>query len=242
MHSGFGYASGIEKAYSRGKRAGIARPGSRTSARGFHIFCQDSSKGNPTGCSAFPPGRLQGRRSSCVSIRGRDDKHPLPHVRRACTAPGWSSDAPPRRGRSGSPGSATYQAKFRRRIYLSDWKESPRLNTFITPKTSPGEASASTTAHSRFFSSCAVFLGILSRDLLVPRRQLLPFLMHFWLQPLFFLFIFGVVLPVVGIAQHGYGTLLLPGIVALTIDRKSTRLNSSHTVISYAVFCLKQKN
>src|SRR5260221_10541757 len=29
----------------------------------------------------------------------------------------------------------------------------------------------------------------------------------------------------------------LPG-----IDRKSTRLNSSHTVISYAVFCLKKKD
>src|SRR5438132_8429617 len=27
----------------------------------------------------------------------------------------------------------------------------------------------------------------------------------------------------------------------LKIDRKSTRLNSSHTVISYAVFCLKKK-
>src|SRR5438034_1538478 len=27
----------------------------------------------------------------------------------------------------------------------------------------------------------------------------------------------------------------------LTTDRKSTRLNSSHTVISYAVFCLKKK-
>ena len=27
----------------------------------------------------------------------------------------------------------------------------------------------------------------------------------------------------------------------LTKDRKSTRLNSSHTVISYAVFCLKKK-
>src|SRR5438034_3009466 len=26
-----------------------------------------------------------------------------------------------------------------------------------------------------------------------------------------------------------------------TLDRKSTRLNSSHTVISYAVFCLKKK-
>src|SRR5438132_14051326 len=31
------------------------------------------------------------------------------------------------------------------------------------------------------------------------------------------------------------GALLMP-------DRKSTRLNSSHTVISYAVFCLKKKN
>src|SRR5260221_6076252 len=28
----------------------------------------------------------------------------------------------------------------------------------------------------------------------------------------------------------------------LISDRKSTRLNSSHTVISYAVFCLKKKN
>src|SRR5438034_8380070 len=26
------------------------------------------------------------------------------------------------------------------------------------------------------------------------------------------------------------------------VDRKSTRLNSSHTVISYAVFCLKKKS
>src|SRR5437867_13448644 len=28
---------------------------------------------------------------------------------------------------------------------------------------------------------------------------------------------------------------------AVTIDRKSTRLNSSHRTISYAVFCLKKK-
>src|SRR5256885_13201002 len=28
----------------------------------------------------------------------------------------------------------------------------------------------------------------------------------------------------------------------LHLDRKSTRLNSSHLVISYAVFCLKKKN
>src|SRR5688500_19589673 len=29
---------------------------------------------------------------------------------------------------------------------------------------------------------------------------------------------------------------------ARLVDRKSTRLNSSHLVISYAVFCLKKKN
>src|SRR3989454_7009898 len=31
------------------------------------------------------------------------------------------------------------------------------------------------------------------------------------------------------------------GVEGLRIDRKSTRLNSSHLVISYAVFCLKKK-
>src|SRR3712207_7941749 len=31
-------------------------------------------------------------------------------------------------------------------------------------------------------------------------------------------------------------------VVALFLDRKSTRLNSSHANISYAVFCLKKKN
>src|SRR5437588_690264 len=33
----------------------------------------------------------------------------------------------------------------------------------------------------------------------------------------------------------------LPGALHRVQDRKSTRLNSSHTVISYAVFCLKKK-
>src|SRR5688572_32022554 len=32
-----------------------------------------------------------------------------------------------------------------------------------------------------------------------------------------------------------------PDAVALVADRKSTRLNSSHSQISYAVFCLKKK-
>src|SRR5260221_10027357 len=37
-------------------------------------------------------------------------------------------------------------------------------------------------------------------------------------------------------------TPILSVIYRTTLDRKSTRLNSSHTVISYAVFCLKKKN
>src|ERR1035441_10967165 len=35
---------------------------------------------------------------------------------------------------------------------------------------------------------------------------------------------------------HDFGSAVFP------IDRKSTRLNSSHLGISYAVFCLKKKN
>src|SRR5260221_9256063 len=40
-----------------------------------------------------------------------------------------------------------------------------------------------------------------------------------------------------GYATGDFKALSCPAIA----DRKSTRLNSSHTVISYAVFCLKKK-
>src|SRR5574344_1980704 len=36
-------------------------------------------------------------------------------------------------------------------------------------------------------------------------------------------------------------TWLLVSFSVLSLDRKSTRLNSSHQIISYAVFCLKKK-
>src|SRR2546426_5935975 len=39
---------------------------------------------------------------------------------------------------------------------------------------------------------------------------------------------------------HGRWRLLY-GMAGIKLDRKSTRLNSSHLVISYAVFCLKKK-
>src|SRR5258708_30261230 len=38
------------------------------------------------------------------------------------------------------------------------------------------------------------------------------------------------------------GDPLPPAWLGLRPDRKSTRLNSSHQIISYAVFCLKKKN
>src|SRR5699024_11283966 len=41
--------------------------------------------------------------------------------------------------------------------------------------------------------------------------------------------------------RKGVGTASRLAAAALGVDRKSTRLNSSHVSISYAVFCLKKK-
>src|SRR2546422_6555119 len=41
--------------------------------------------------------------------------------------------------------------------------------------------------------------------------------------------------------RHGDPCAARPARVGRPIDRKSTRLNSSHGYISYAVFCLKKK-
>src|SRR3712207_8457300 len=42
--------------------------------------------------------------------------------------------------------------------------------------------------------------------------------------------------------QTGKFRKVIPYLTNLRKDRKSTRLNSSHANISYAVFCLKKKN
>src|SRR2546427_2002602 len=52
--------------------------------------------------------------------------------------------------------------------------------------------------------------------------------------------LFGTVaLPLLG--YTGYFVIALLGCLLSFADRKSTRLNSSHSQISYAVFCLKKK-
>src|SRR2546430_6716771 len=43
------------------------------------------------------------------------------------------------------------------------------------------------------------------------------------------------------ICQAGGGSVTMRAIIVIGADRKSTRLNSSHSQISYAVFCLKKK-
>src|SRR5258708_13710026 len=44
-----------------------------------------------------------------------------------------------------------------------------------------------------------------------------------------------------GVGQDA-AVLTVPDDVVIRGDRKSTRLNSSHQIISYAVFCLKKKS
>src|SRR5437773_5990162 len=44
-----------------------------------------------------------------------------------------------------------------------------------------------------------------------------------------------------GLAAGWAGASGLAALTTLVLDRKSTRLNSSHITISYAVFCLKKK-
>ncbi|MBV9404363.1 MAG: ABC transporter permease [Acidobacteriaceae bacterium] len=60
------------------------------------------------------------------------------------------------------------------------------------------------------------FVAILRRDLVVTGREFVPFLLQALMQPLFFLFIFGKVLPGIGLAAGNFAALMLPGIVALT--------------------------
>jgi ABC-2 type transport system permease protein len=60
------------------------------------------------------------------------------------------------------------------------------------------------------------FVFLLWRDLWVTVREWKAFLAQTLLQPVFFLFIFGRVLPRLGQATGTYSVLLLPGIIALT--------------------------
>src|SRR5690625_6090118 len=68
---------------------------------------------------------------------------------------------------------------------------------------------------------------------------MIPFLFFgFWLSNYARGFVSG---PTLRKALLLFCTLSAISLIFKTIDRKSTRLNSSHVAISYAVFCLKKK-
>src|SRR2546429_7252537 len=78
-----------------------------------------------------------------------------------------------------------------------------------------------------------------------PRSTLFPYTTLFRSRRIL-LSTYAAVRPrVVVVEQFPFGELHLGAEVQLPereLDRKSTRLNSSHGYISYAVFCLKKKN
>ncbi|MGH2514767.1 MAG: ABC transporter permease [Ktedonobacterales bacterium] len=92
-----------------------------------------------------------------------------------------------------------------------------------TPTPTPGVAGVTPSAApkaretSRASYATTAFFAILRRDIVVTGREFLPFLLQVLVQPLFFLFIFGKVLPGIGLASNSFGALLLPGIVSLTV-------------------------
>jgi ABC-2 type transport system permease protein len=61
------------------------------------------------------------------------------------------------------------------------------------------------------------FFALLSRDAHVARRNILPLLLQTFLQPMMFVFIFGRVMVSSGYMPAAYKSLLLPGIMAISM-------------------------
>jgi ABC-2 type transport system permease protein len=61
------------------------------------------------------------------------------------------------------------------------------------------------------------FLALLGRDAHVARRNLIPLLLQTFLQPMMFVFIFGRVMVSSGYMPVAYKSLLLPGIMAISM-------------------------
>jgi ABC-2 type transport system permease protein len=79
------------------------------------------------------------------------------------------------------------------------------------------------------------FLALCERDLWVTvRHEPLAFLSQALLQPIFFLFVFGRVLPEIGAAGPRYGTTLLPGVMALTLVLTALQNTALPLVIEFS--------
>src|SRR5437870_5681805 len=76
-------------------------------------------------------------------------------------------------------------------------------------------------------------LALLHRDVRVARRELHYFLLRVAIQPLLFTFIFGYVMPRLGIVQRGYTSMLLPGILGLSMTLSSMQAVALPLVIDF---------
>src|SRR5262249_13664009 len=126
-----------------------------------------------------------------------------------------ASSSPTRPRRSSAPALRCVISGSRgrrsRTLHPPHWKDPARMS--ISTRSAPYSGS-----HSRdhFAAALEAFVAIVGRDLLVTGREAFSFLVQPLVQPLFFLFVFGKVLPGIGVATAEFSVLLLPGIVAFT--------------------------
>lgn len=79
------------------------------------------------------------------------------------------------------------------------------------------------------------FVALCERDAWVTmRHELGSFLAQALLQPIFFLFVFGRVLPEIGAARAGYATQLMPGVMALTLVLTALQNTALPLVIEFS--------
>jgi ABC-2 type transport system permease protein len=79
------------------------------------------------------------------------------------------------------------------------------------------------------------FVALCQRDLWVTvRHEPVGFLAQSLLQPIFFLFVFGRVLPEIGAASGGYGKQLMPGVMGLTLVLTSLQNTALPLVIEFS--------
>ena len=86
-----------------------------------------------------------------------------------------------------------------------------------------------------------VFAALLSRDLMVARRELPYFLVRTTLQPLLFTLVFGFLLPRMRFVGMGYSSALLPGILAMSMALSSMQSVALPMVMDFATNTLEDR-
>ena len=99
----------------------------------------------------------------------------------------------------------------------------------------PGRAVDVDLLYARRSTRLRAFAALCTRDLWVTvRHESIAFLAQALLQPIFFLFVFGRVLPQIGAARGAYGTQLMPGVMALTLVLTALQNTALPLVIEFS--------